>query len=499
MKKLQSHLILMIVLGVLFATVVSGAISLLSFISVGQERSIDILNKELKLSTTYINETFTDVEKFTDTLSEYYLENCPSPSLLSSDEGKEYMNICKELAFTMIKDNEMLCATYFRLNPALGSFQGKGGFFLSATDNNHSITEQEPTDILAYDENDVSHVGWYYIPVRAGKPMWMDEYFNENNGILMISYVVPLYLEDETLLGVVGIDINMVKVYNHFAALRLYDTGIQAIMSEKGEIKNSSKDINITEEDKEAIKASPNGAQITYVDGQKNATLLSEKLVNGDYLLLTIQNDDLYETENRMVMAVIIITIVVCSFVIMFLSKILLQVFKKYKTDELTQAENRNAYLDVVLDIDKTIKAGKEIAFSVMVFDVNGLKLTNDVLGHDQGDKLLKDAVAVINNFFPSVRIFRVGGDEFVICLKQTSQSAVLYQFEKFKKYMEEQVKDYALESGKVIISSGVASYDADKDSCFDDVFHRADQNMYAVKRDFYQTNASLDRRKNTL
>ncbi len=499
MKKLQYRLILMIVIGILFATCIGGAASLLNFISVGEERSISILNKELKLSASYINETFADVEKFTNTLSDYYLKNCPDQSLLAGSEGKRYLDICKELALTMIKDNEMMCATYFRLNPELGDFKGTGGFFLSATSENHSVTEQPPTDISAYDKDDISHVGWYYVPVEAGKPIWMDEYFNENNGILMISYVAPLYLDDGTLLGVVGIDIEMDKVYNHFSSVRLYDTGIEAIMSDSGEIKKAAKNINITDEDKAKILNSDDGVQLTYLDKQKKATLLSERLINGDYLLLTIQNDDLYITENRMIMSVIIITVLVCSVVILVLIKMLSQVFNKYKTDELTKVENRNVYLDLVDEINRTIESGRETPFIVLVFDVNCLKQTNDILGHDAGDKLLKDAANTIRSFFPDVLTFRVGGDEFVVCLRRVAQNAISYHFEKFRAYMAEQAQGYQLTSGKVVLSSGMATYDAKTDHCFDDVFRRADQDMFADKRKFYQVNAHLNTRDNAL
>ncbi|WP_455716676.1 hypothetical protein [Anaerosporobacter sp.] len=133
MKKLQNRLILVIVFGILLATFISSGISLMSLISISEARSMSILNKELKLSASYIDETFADVEKFTATLSDYYLENCPEPSKLTSAEGAEYMNTCKELAMTLIKDTEILCATYFRLNPELVDSKGTGVFFLSAT------------------------------------------------------------------------------------------------------------------------------------------------------------------------------------------------------------------------------------------------------------------------------------------------------------------------------------------------------------------------------
>lgn len=59
-----------------------------------------------------------------------------------------------------------------------------------------------------YDESDVEHVGWYYLPVQAKKAIWMSPYMNENINIYMISYVVPLFAEDGTSIGIVGMDID---------------------------------------------------------------------------------------------------------------------------------------------------------------------------------------------------------------------------------------------------------------------------------------------------
>ncbi len=491
MKQLQSRLIAIIISGILLATFINALISLLSFLSVAEERSVSILNKELKLSASYINETFRDTEKFTNTLSEYCLEHCPEISKLMSSEGASYINICKEFALTMIEDNEIMCATYFRLNPDIST--PTSGFFLSATSDNHSVTEQAPTDISAYDSSDISRVGWYYIPVEAKKSIWMDEYFNENNGILMISYVTPLFLEDGTLLGVVGIDINMNKVYNHFSAVRLYDTGFEAIMSDNGEIKNSAKDINLTKEDKAKILGSKEGLSLAYYDRQKEMTLMTEPLTNGDYLLLAIQNDDLYETENRIILTIIIITIFVCTLVIMFLTTLLFRIIHRFRTDDLTQTENRGAYSDEIGDIDHSIRSGKENCLTVIVFDINCLKKTNDELGHAAGDRLIKKAADTIRSYFPEMTIFRIGGDEFVICSRHPASNALLYRLEQFRDEMSKQALDYDLKSQAVVISSGIATYDVRKDNCYEDVFRRADRDMYNDKKYFYQLNPDLD------
>ena len=52
---------------------------------------------------------------------------------------------------------------------------------------------------------------------------------------------------------------------------------------------------------------------------------------------------------------------------------------------------------------------------SIVYFDINNLKIINDTLGHEMGDKLITDASAMISRVFGKIgNIYRTGGDEFV-------------------------------------------------------------------------------------
>ena len=99
-------------------------------------------------------------------------------------------------------------ALYFRMEP--GRFGGKRGIFLES-DGKGGFVSVKPTDILSFSPTDMEHVGWYYTPVWAGKPVWTAPYENKNINVHMISYITPLYKEG-SLLGVVGMDINLASL-----------------------------------------------------------------------------------------------------------------------------------------------------------------------------------------------------------------------------------------------------------------------------------------------
>jgi len=66
-------------------------------------------------------------------------------------------------------------------------------------------------------------------------------------------------------------------------------------------------------------------------------------------------------------------------------------------------------------------------SFSVICFDVNGLKIINDTKGHLAGDKALVEIVKSIRTVLPSnSEIYRMGGDEFVIYYKSTQENQII-------------------------------------------------------------------------
>ncbi|MEI6131207.1 MAG: HD domain-containing phosphohydrolase [Bacillota bacterium] len=84
--------------------------------------------------------------------------------------------------------------------------------------------------------------------------------------------------------------------------------------------------------------------------------------------------------------------------------------------DQLTGLKNRRFFDNEAFKLNEE----KYMPLSLIMIDVNGLKLTNDAFGHKQGDKILEKIAGILSNVCRKEDVVaRIGGDEFIILLPQ--------------------------------------------------------------------------------
>lgn len=83
--------------------------------------------------------------------------------------------------------------------------------------------------------------------------------------------------------------------------------------------------------------------------------------------------------------------------------------------DKLTGLFNRGYYEYIIENVNES----SSLPISIIIGDLNGLKIANDTFGHAQGDKLLAEAANILKDIAgPNALISRYGGDEFVVILE---------------------------------------------------------------------------------
>jgi len=146
--------------------------------------------------------------------------------------------------------------------------------------------------------------------------------------------------------------------------------------------------------------------------------------------------------------------------------------------DSLTGVKNKRAFTDSEKAINAGISSGDPMKFAVVFCDVNGLKTINDSLGHNAGDEFLRNACHIICNIFKHSPVFRIGGDEFAAILQGSD-----YENRKALIKELEEIDRQHIETGGIVIACGMAEYDPENDTSFQDVFNKADAEMYKHKK----------------
>ena len=149
--------------------------------------------------------------------------------------------------------------------------------------------------------------------------------------------------------------------------------------------------------------------------------------------------------------------------------------------DPLTKLQNRRAFDQAALRAMNDNRS-KSHQCSLVMIDIDHFKTINDRWGHDAGDTVLADVAAIIRK---NVRItdvvVRYGGEEIVLLLTNTPQSAAIELAESVRSQIEQTQFESGDESLGVTISAGVASL-SDRFHDMDAVMKAADRALYRAK-----------------
>lgn len=150
--------------------------------------------------------------------------------------------------------------------------------------------------------------------------------------------------------------------------------------------------------------------------------------------------------------------------------------------DELTGLYNSRFFKEEM----KRIDTKRNLPISIIMGDVNGLKLTNDVFGHESGDLLLKSTAEILRKNCRSDDIIaRRGGDEFIILLPKTT----IQEAENIVSRIKKDFSNRYVNTIRLSISLGADSKNTEEESILD-IINKAEENMYAEKtvtRDYIQ------------
>lgn len=148
--------------------------------------------------------------------------------------------------------------------------------------------------------------------------------------------------------------------------------------------------------------------------------------------------------------------------------------------DVMTGLFNR-AYFEEVI---QKLELNRKDPISIIIIDLNHLKKTNDVLGHQAGDKLIRRLAEVLTAAFNSGQVAsRIGGDEFAVVLPDTGEVDAAEYLKQIQALVEINNKYYR--EPVLSISFGTAS--SRPGMTLEKVIQLADNSMYQNKAEFHR------------
>ncbi|MBE5943649.1 MAG: diguanylate cyclase [Lachnospiraceae bacterium] len=536
MKSIQTKITSLIIIGIVVSSIIIGGVSILSFKYAMNKNSAEIMNITCSDKARELNNVFVRIEQSVEIMAKHAIDNLESVEKLSSDKEylQEYTKLIEELGQTIVEETEGAVAVYIRFNPDIAGY--KSGFFKIKNPDTDEFNNVELTDLSLYDEDDMEHVGWYYIPVSNGEPTWMQPYHNDNIDIYMISYVIPIY-KDGTLIGIVGMDVDFDFITDKTDEIHIFDTGhafltdnnLCVLHSEHYEKGVSVRDFSDELKNAELSQIAYENSLYEHKHHGEDTKLAFQPLENDMYIVVAAPVDEINANTNALIselgiITVIIVLIFVC--VAVFIANSIVKPLKELNSaameiaggnldvelscasqdevgtltesfkytakelksridyinnlayiDALTQVKNSTAYAQEKNELLQKIEYGS-ISFAIFVVDINVLKITNDTLGHEVGNRLIKEVARCLVEVFDYEHVYRVGGDEFVVIMKDLSDMDCTEYERKFAQVLANSTLEI-----KPSAAIGSTVYDKKRDTGYEDVFKRADNNMYNNKQ----------------
>ncbi|MBR3081876.1 MAG: response regulator [Clostridiales bacterium] len=399
MKTIQSKLF--------FFTFIIITVVIIAFLISSTTRTNAILNSDSKdilisaanYNANVIDDNFRSTEQSVGTIYNYALKRAETyTSFLKDVEVREnYTYDVSELGKSIAENTRGAMAVYLRYNP--DDFGPTAGFWYTINLSDNSWQPSVPTDMSLYSKDDLEHVGWYYIPVATGQPMWMDPYYNANLGVDMISYIIPYYYKDYTV-GIIGMDISMDLLKESVAKVKVYETGGAFLIDKKGNVIYhedfpQGKDyVDLSEEDQKYFKSildiKMNEVTVFKAHNGKPQKVILKELKNGMVLGVYAPSEEIDAPRRTLLIQQLLI-----SALILMSALLIVMVWVRSLTGPLKRMTRvAEHYADGDFSESMSVKSNDEIGILSRSLETMSTSLQEQIKLADSANKAKSDFLA---------------------------------------------------------------------------------------------------------
>lgn len=315
MKSIKVKIIASVILCALLSAMVCGGLSILTSKTISNETSREYMLLCTQNAGATLDRMMGNVELSVENLYSVVLERLDDVEAFKTDPAyvESYTESIADVLLEIAKNTNGALTAYIRYNPEFTD--PTSGLFYTRDSSSGEFTSVEPTDFTMYDPDDLEHVGWYYIPVNNGKPTWMEPYLNSNINVYMVSYVIPIFIDGESI-GILGMDIE----FNTFTDLvdksNIFNAGYAYLANADGKImyhKDLDVGSSIADTDSELSEVSAaimNDSQentfVSYTYKGQQKDMFYTILTNGMRYVMTVPEKDLTARSTNNTIAILL-------------------------------------------------------------------------------------------------------------------------------------------------------------------------------------------------
>ncbi|MBR4513867.1 MAG: methyl-accepting chemotaxis protein [Lachnospiraceae bacterium] len=326
MKSIRVKIIISVSLAVFLSVAVIGLVGIMNANRISDTEASENMTLSAGIEGGKLNSKIMGIQQSVDTFADIVVKGMDFERFQTdADYVTEYTNSILGMCYSFAEETEGAITAYVRYNPEFTD--PTSGIFLSRNSTSEPFDSIPPTDFSMYDPSDLTHVGWYYIPVNNGAPIWMDPYLNENINVYMVSYVVPIFM-DGVSVGIVGMDIDYNTLIQDVSQVKMYDTGSAFLLTKSGSVlykeslevgdKLSSLGDGWTELDSKITAGEAENELIKFKAGKTYYRVAYRKLENGMILGLAAPQSEIYSQARGLRYMLIVLGFLVIAVMIVF-------------------------------------------------------------------------------------------------------------------------------------------------------------------------------------
>lgn len=314
MKSIKARVLAAVIVCTLLTSLICGGVSIINSRKTVYQDS----QKEMQYACTNqadaLNAQMSRVEQSVNTAYNVALQQLTDVQAFKTDKAyvDAFNSIMEQMLYEIGGNTEGALTAYIRYNPEFT--EPDSGVFWSRSSDAEKFEALVPTDFSMYDPDDLEHVGWYYIPVKNGKPTWMDPYLNSNINVYMVSYVIPIVMEGESI-GIIGMDIAFDKFTATVDHATVFETGSAFLVDAGGNIayhKEIEAGTAIAQAESSGVIAGAladpalEGLPVSYTYQGLEKDMCYRTLINGMQYVLTAPESEMKSAASRITMLIMI-------------------------------------------------------------------------------------------------------------------------------------------------------------------------------------------------